>query len=389
MKFKLVLVLIVTGFFACQQEKKENKESVVQKEEQPKLFDKEKYVIAYVAGWKDFKAEDIPVDKLTHINYAFGTVIDGVVTEGEGNQKRDSLNYVQLHKAKELSGGRVKLLGSIGGWLGCKGFHDAVKTPEGVALFTKTSIEYIQRYNLDGIDYDWEYPALEGAHNPYGPEDKENFIAMLKSVRDTLDKMEAESGKHYITSIASGGFDEYIDVNDIGEAAKHLDYVNIMTYDFKGGWDTTSGHHTNLMSTNELEMSADRSVKKHVEAGVPINKLVMGIAFYGRSWKGIKLENKGLYQQARTGGGGYSFSKIDSLLSVEKSGFEKLWDSAAVAPYLYNETDSIFLSYEDEMSVKAKCDYVDKSDMLGVMFWELSEDTEDRKLLEAIDQNLK
>ena len=348
-----------------------------------------KVVIAYLAGWSDIKAEKIPTDQLTHINYAFGTVIDGKVTENIGQEKRDSINYAELHKAKVNSDGRLKLIGSIGGWFGCKGFHDAVKTSDGLALFTKTSVEYIQRYDLDGIDYDWEYPALPGADNPYGPEDKDNFILMLKSVRDTLDKMEAMTGRHYITSIASGGFDEFISVNDMGKAAEYLDFVNIMTYDFHSGLDSVSGHHTSLYSTYPDELSADRSVKMHIKAGVPVQKLVMGIAFYGRSWKGVQLNNKGLYQQARTGGQGFRNKRLDSLSTLKNSGFEMFWDSIASAPYLFHQKDSVFVSYEDERSIQAKCDYVNQEKMLGVMFWELSEDTENYKLLDVITENLE
>lgn len=379
--YGIISLLIVS----CQSEKS----SVVQEEIISEK--KEKVIIAYVAGWNDFKADDIAAEKLTHINYAFCNVYDGLAQEGNGVDDkeemalRDSINYIELHKLK-IRNPTLKIIGSIGGWTWSGGFHDAVLTPESRKTFTQSVINYFNKYRLDGIDFDWEYPSLEGNHNPYGPEDEDNFVAMLKGVREALDSIGVSKNTHYITSIASGGFDEYVDHNSLGKAAEYLDYVNIMTYDFHGGWDSTTAHHTNLYSSDSVSLSADRAVRKHVEAGIPINKLVMGIAFYGRNWKGVVSDNNGLYQLATSGGKGHSFKSIDTL--VGNYGYVRHWDESAQAPYLWNADSSIFVSYEDEASIQAKCDYINKEDMLGAMFWEYHEDA-DLKLLNAINSGLR
>lgn len=376
-RFSIFISFLFITFFGCQSNKKELSADRAKS-------NKDYKIIAYVAGWNDFESEDIDAEHLTHINYAFANIINGKVSEGEGKAERDSLNYIKLRSLKNRNP-NLKIIVSIGGWGWSGGFSDAVSTDSSRKILTKSAIDYLNKYDLDGLDFDWEYPSLPGIGNPHKPEDKDNFVLMLKSMREALDSLSKETNKAYLTSIASGGFDEYIDTNDLGEAHKYLDFVNIMTYDFHGGWDSITGHHTSLYNSKDGELSADRAVKKHVEAGVPIEKLVMGIAFYGRSWKGAASNKNGLYQQATSGGGEYPFKRIDTL--INKHGFVKYWDEIAQAPYLWNADSAIFVSYDDEKSIKKKCDYIKEKNMGGAMFWEYSTDV-NNKLLHVIHQEL-
>jgi len=136
-------------------------------------------------------------------------------------------------------------------------------------------------------------------------------------------------------------------------------------------------------STNdEKENSAHRAVQDYIAAGVPVEKLVMGMAFYGR---GSILTSSGkpiLGQQAvsRIRGGGYTFIK-DTLMF--QNGFEEYWDKKAKAPYLFNDSTLQFITYDNERSVKYKCKYVKKHKLGGVMFWEYSSDVKGYLLTEA------
>ena len=82
MKFKLLIPVLLLSMFSCLQKQKHANKEQSRKEESTEG----KYVTAQIAGWKDFKAEDVPVDQLTHINYAFGTVVDGRVVEHPGDE---------------------------------------------------------------------------------------------------------------------------------------------------------------------------------------------------------------------------------------------------------------------------------------------------------------
>jgi chitinase len=232
----------------------------------------------------------------------------------------------------------------------------------------------MEKYKLDGVDIDWEYPGIPGeAGNVYRPEDKLNFTLMFRDLRQELDAATKRSGNKYLLTTAVGGFPKFIANTDMKGAQQYLDFVNLMTYDYSGSG--TVGHHTNLFASTDKpnENSTDRAVREYMEAGVPAAKLVVGIAFYGRSWILADAREPIMSNtvQSTTRGGGYSLLK-DSL--VNQNGFKRYWDEKASAPYLFNSTTKQFISYDDEASVKAKCDYVKKAGLGGVMFWEYSSD---------------
>ncbi|EKB48543.1 glycoside hydrolase family 18 protein [Cecembia lonarensis] len=341
-------------------------------------------VIGYVAGWKNLDISAIDPFSFTHINYAFANLIDGRVTEGDGRFEQDSLNLAALNSLKTVNPD-LKILISIGGWTWSKGFSNAVSSPEGIKRLTDSALEYLLRHQLDGLDFDWEYPGLPGNDNPYREEDRENFVLMLESVRSALDSLGEIHGKYYLNTIASGGFKAYVDANNLGEAQKHLDYINIMTYDFTGVWASETGHHANLFASNDSMRSAYDAVLLHLEAGVPAKKLVLGAAFYGKAWKSVYPINSGLYQSAQ---GWRNFSFKDIQLFLDNPDYEQYWDSVSKAPYLWNEKDSIFLTYENSSSIKAKADFIKEKGLAGMMFWEYHEDSDELILLEAINKHL-
>jgi chitinase len=346
---------------------------------------KEYKVIGYIAGWKGVDPDKIDVEKLTHINYAFANVIDGAVIEGEGRAEQDRENLIKLNSLKAKNPD-LKILISIGGWTWSKGFSDAVLTEDSRKKFTDSAIDYLIRHQLDGLDFDWEYPGYPGDDNVYREEDRENFVLMLKSVREALDSLGKLNNTYYLNTIATGGFKEYVDVNDLREAQKYLDFINIMTYDFTGVGNPMTGHHANLTTVELDGRSAENSVIQHVAAGVPIEKLVMGIAFYGKMWKSVNPKNFGLFQPA-IGFRNFPFKDIEVFL--EDQDYSKKWDSLSNASFLWNEKDSIFVSYESPESILQKIKFIKNKGMGGVMFWEYHEDSESRTLLNAIHDSFK
>jgi len=196
-----------------------------------------------------------------------------------------------------------------------------------------------------------------------------------------LDSLGALKDTYYLSTIASAGFKEYLDVNDMAEAQKYLDFINIMTYDFIVQGDKPTGHHTNLYAEGREKRSAENAVLDHVDAGIPIEKLVMGMAFYGRSWQEVNPENNGLYQMAK-GWKGFPYREIEELIA--SGNYIRHWDDSSKAPYLWNPSDKIFVTYEDPESISNKVEFIKKHKMGGAMFWEYNEDSEERTLLNAI-----
>lgn len=350
-----------------------------------------KVVIGYVAGWKGIDPDKIPVEKLTHINYAFANVVDGLVTSGEDLEDRDSLNFLKLHSLKSRNPD-LKVLVSIGGWTWSKGFSDAALTVESRKKLTASGIDFLIKHNLDGLDFDWEYPALQGDNNVVRATDKENFVAMLQSFREALDSLGAIHQKHYLSTIATGGFRKYLEVNDLRSAVKYLDLINIMSYDLAGMGDDTTGHHANLYKGNPALMPASKrnrsvqsAVMDHIEFGVPRNKIVVGIPFYGKRWKEVGPFNNGLYQPGKFDQG-LSQDKIH-LLQNDAS-YKEFWDYGAENAFLYSAEKMEWVTFESRKSIAHKIYFVKKEQLAGVMFWELSEDPSN-SLLDEIEVNLK
>jgi len=347
---------------------------------------KKPVVIAYVSGLKGaVDADRIAASKITHINYAFADVQDGKVVLP--NEATDAQNFTKLIALKEQNPD-LKILISVGGWSWSKNFSDAVLTAEGQKAFAKSAVDVMKKYDLDGVDIDWEYPAMNGAEgNVFRPEDKTNYTAMFAALKTELDALAQETSKKYLLTAAVGGTQAFIDSTEMGKVQEYLDYVNVMTYDFQS--NEIAVHQSNLNPSEKYKdtNSVSKSIQAYIAAGVPAGKLVMGIPFYGRTYELKKGWKDGIGNTIakQTGTKGYTAIK-DSL--VNQNEYFRYWDEAANAPYLFNFYKGILITYDDEESVKAKCDYVTTNGLAGVMFWEYSNDLKGF-LVNAINQNLK
>jgi chitinase len=343
----------------------------------------QKIIVGYVPGFRGLLDElSIDAHKLTHINYAFVNVQDSMAWLT--NLETDTANFRILNQLKEVNPD-LKILISIGGWSWSGNFSDAVLTPGSRAKFARTSVEIVANHDLDGVDIDWEYPGQIGDNNVFRPEDKQNYTLMFEALRKELDGLSKITGKYYELTTAVGANYKYIEHTEMDQAVKYLDFVNLMTYDFYTSGDT-AGHHSNLYPPEDYERdaSAHKTVQIFLEAGVPAEKLVMGVPFYGRSWIMKSTENKGINRAVEQGarGGGYTYIK-DSL--VNQKGFVRYWDEHARAPYLFNSDTRQLITYDDEESIRLKCEYVIDHHLAGMMFWQYASDPKEY-LLDAMNE---
>src|SRR6266540_4254744 len=210
-------------------------------------------IIAYVGGFRGLiHTDSIDVWRLSHINYAFVDIKDN--RAWLHNEATDTINLRKLSELKNLNPD-LKILISIGGWSWSKNFSDAVLT-------------------------------------------------------DT-------SNKYFVTT-AVGGSQDYIEHTEMDKVQQYADYINVMSYDYADSHDSISGHHTNLYisSADTAQYSAHRSIQAFIATGVPPEKIVIGIAFYGKGWQMQSSDNKGLYRPALqpARGGGFTYLK-DSIIN--------------------------------------------------------------------------
>lgn len=345
-----------------------------------------KLIVGYVFGWNQpMEPKKIPAHFLTHINYAFALIEDGRVVPG---RKDDGEKLLRLGELKKRNPD-LKLLISVGGWTGSGGFSDMALTAASRRVFIDSAVAFMKTYRLDGVDLDWEYPGLPGYGNTHRPEDKENFTALLREMRQRFDVLGKVDNRYYLLTIAAGANTAYLEHAEMGKLHVYLDFVNLMTYDFVGEWQPFTGHHSCLYNSSPQPgaISTDGTVKRYIAAGVPVEKMNLGVPFYGRGFENVGEGNNGLY---RTGKGMKGDFRYRSLLKsyINKNGFRRFWDETARVPYLWNGKTRQFITYEDPVSLKGKCRYVRQKGLAGVMFWQFYEDHEN-KLLQTIYDNVR
>jgi chitinase len=351
----------------------------------------QKAVIGYIYSRnRPLAASDVSAEKLTHINYAFANIKDGLMVEGSPS---DPENFNTLNTLKKRNPA-LKILISVGGWTWSGGFSDMALTPESRKRFIDSAVAFLERYRLDGLDIDWEYPGQKGLNNTNRPEDKTNCTALLAETRVALDKAAKagqSAGKHFLLTMATGANDSWIEHTEMDKAQASLDFVNLMTYDMAGDWDPVTAHHSPLFTNpaSPKGQSCARSVDLFIAAGVPAGKIVLGTPFYGKAWGDVPPQDNGLHQPGKRVAArlGTNFKDIKANLEG-KDGFVRYWDDISKAPFLYNAAKRIFISYEDEQSIGLKGGYVKERGLAGIMFWEYNGDSEG-KLLDAIDLALR
>lgn len=334
-------------------------------------FAQDKVVIAYVFPRDRALLDDeINARKLTRINYAFANIKNGEIVEGFSH---DAENFATLNGLKRVNPS-LKVLVSVGGWTWSGGFSDVALTHQSRARFILSAVRFVERYKLDGLDIDWEYPGQVGNGNTFRPQDKQNFTLLLAELRHRFDLEQKRLRRHLYTSIATGASQKFLDNTEMDKVQRYVDTVNLMTYDFYVGGPMT-GHDAPLFHNpaDPKNVSAERSVEIYLQAGVPARKIVLGVPFYGRSWGEVSSVNEGLFQPGKAARGvHFSYPDLPNLLAT---GFVRHWDATASVPFLYNAQTQIFVTYEDPQSLAAKCSFVLQRRLGGVMFWEYSNDS--------------
>ncbi|MBO5903464.1 MAG: glycoside hydrolase family 18 protein [Tidjanibacter sp.] len=309
-------------------------------------IESDKVVIAYVTSWSSVIPDPAHI---THINYAFGHVtnsFDGVRIDNPERLK----TLVDLKEVKP----ELKVMLSVGGW-GSGRFSEMAATDATRKSFAKDCLRVVNEFGLDGIDIDWEYPTNNAAGISASPDDTENFTLLMKELREALPKDKQLT----MASVASG---EYVNFK---EAIQYMDFVNIMTYDMASAPKHHSGMYRSEMSPG---ITCEEGILAHIEAGVPVEKLVFGMPFYGRASGALQ-----------------GFNDYKNLVNLPADKFTAEWDDIAKAPYIVEiATGDVVCTYDDPRSIAIKCDYIAAKGMKGAMYWDYDGDTDDHTLARAV-----
>ncbi|WP_211746525.1 glycosyl hydrolase family 18 protein [Paenibacillus sp. Marseille-Q4541] len=368
--------------------------------------------ISYFPNWavyeegRNFQPEDVVVSKLTHVNYAFADlcwrainskgepcqdaniplqsdyVFDGEMIIGDKEKDIDNLARFNAMKSENPN---LKMMISVGGWSWSDNFSNMAKNEITRRAFADSAVDFLRAYNLDGLDIDWEYPVEGGEdNNSRGPEDKENFTLLMKTVREALDAAGSEDGVYYLLTIASAQGDNFVVNADLKNSVTYLDFINIMTYDYSGTWESLANHNSPLYYDRNLpKSSAPRNnvlggLLGHLNGGVPEYKLLAGVPYYGKGWSGCPSPGEyttceGEIPKGSWEPGTFDFYDIQTNY-VNKNGFTHTWNEAAKVSYVYNPTTGIFITYNDETTMKYTASMIKSLDIAGAMSWEVTGD---------------
>ncbi|MYS06170.1 chitinase [Streptomyces sp. SID6041] len=339
--------------------------------------------------------------KITHINYAFGNVQGGKCTIGDSyadydkaytaDQSVDGVadtwdqplrgNFNQLRKLKKAYP-NIKILWSFGGWTWSGGFGQAVQNP---AAFAQSCYDLVEDPRwadvFDGIDLDWEYP------NACGLSCDTSGAASFKNM---MQAMRAKFGANYLVTAAvtadasTGG---KIDAADYAGAAPYMNWFNVMTYDFFGGWAAqgpTAPHSplTAYAGIPQQGFNSAEAIAKFKAKGVPANKLLLGIGFYGRGWTGVTQAAPG---GTATGPAPGTYEPGIEDYKVLKNTCPA---TGTIAGTAYAKCGSNWWSYDTPATVNSKMSWAKNQGLGGAFFWEFSGDTTNGELVGAINTGL-
>ncbi|KWT62027.1 chitinase [Streptomyces albus subsp. albus] len=362
-------------------------------------------VVGYFTNWgvydRNYHVKNIQTsgsaDKLTHINYAFGNVQGGKCTIGDAYADYDKAytadqsvdgkadtwdagalrgNFNQLRKLKKLHP-NLKVIWSFGGWTWSGGFAEAAKNPNG---FAQSCLDLVQDKRwadvFDGIDIDWEYPNACGL--TCDTSGREALTNVLKALRAKF------GGKLVTAAIAAdasaGG---KLDAADYKGASQYVDWYNPMTYDYFGAWDAKgpTAPHSPLTAYNGIPKAGYNTadtIKKLKGMGIPANKLLLGIGFYGRGWQGVTQDAPGGTATGAAPGKYEAGIEDYKLLKTRCPATGKVGGTA------YAKCGNQWWSYDTPETIGSKMTYKNQQGLGGTFFWELSGDTANGELIKAI-----
>ncbi|MBR4880991.1 MAG: InlB B-repeat-containing protein, partial [Clostridia bacterium] len=233
--------------------------------------------------------------------------------------------------------------------------------------FADQLVNTVVQYGFDGLDIDYEFPTNAA---------KSDFVALLSVIRAKFNTLEAQTGKHYILSIATPASVWAYSKFDLPGCAQYVDYINMMNYDLYCGANFPYTHHhtppyDNLDPYGHILTggSVQSDITLYKSLGVPASKIVAGSGMYSRRWNNVGAANNGLFQS-----GSLDESNIhyDTLMYeyVNKNGFTRYWDDSAKAPYLYNPYSRQFISYDDKESLSYKIKIIENERIRGLMIFD-------------------
>ncbi|KAJ1964747.1 hypothetical protein GGI12_001223 [Dipsacomyces acuminosporus] len=361
-----------------------------------------RYVVGYYPTWKRASLMNVDMSKISHLQVAFGIPTDSGQFTFDGEWFLPKL-------VRDAHKDMTKISVSIGGWTGSNRLSSIMHDAHKRATFAKAISDFVEKYELDGVDLDWEYPGRQGSKcNKFNAaEDSGNLLRFLRALRASFHARFPDEEKLISLAVRVEPFDsEGVPMKDVSAFAEFVDFASIMAFDINGVWSKTTGPNAPLehQSRRGMQYSFKQAVDKWLDAKWPAEKLVAGTAFYGRSLTtkdpltakdGASMyvpfsnevpqgdsEDSLWYDvceniNSMSGVWQYKHLRDQGILKTVNTTSEdwvRVWDAKSSTPWLYNPEMRRFISYDDPQSLEKKVDYARKKGLKGMMTWNLNGD---------------
>ena len=304
----------------------------------------EMIVQGYLPDWelKQFAPEQLALHQLTHVSHAF------VAPTRDGHLKvPDNFQAERVVRAARRAGAKPLLC--IGG-ADTDIFRQMAVLPLYRARFVRETALFAHRNGYGGIEVDWEFPKTDV--------DRAGLVALMAEFRQVC-------GPKCQLNVVVGGSKYVGDAVDVEHLRHIVDYFVIMSYDYHGKWSDFSGYNAPLRPYAKSNGSVAEGVEYWLDRGVPRDRMIMGLPFYGRSFDAA---GAGLpFRESRS----YLYRDIPALRAL---GVQRYWDGAAEVPYLRRVDHGWMLSYDDARSLDLKVRYARERGLAGVMIWQITAD---------------
>ncbi len=295
-------------------------------------------------------------DLFSHLIYAFC----------EFNDSNDGVVVANPERLRSLSNLKeenpdLKVILGIGGYKKA-GFSEMSGDKKKRAAFINQCADIIQQYNLDGIDLDWEFPGTTAGRHTASPKDAGNYAKLVKELRKKL-------GKDKWISFYSNNSGKWI---DFPKMLPWVDYVNVSGYNLSTPKEGSVLYHQSTLFPSKQcgNWSISKSIQRHMELGVPAEKILLGMPFFGR------------------GKSPFPSYVEDRAIGQYNGECELVWDEEAQAPYYSDKNGTLVLGFDNEKSLKRKCDFIRETGLGGGFIWNYDADYDDHRLAKTLQESL-